>query len=221
MAVIFLIKILHDNRIELVDNHKKMTNTYKNQTCLRQALKNRLNTSKPNLATIMSQLLENQHILDDSPLIQSYINRDFLSTEQKEEITDLVVDQANNSYVSNYDYDIYRKRSDTQDQVISLLQQQLNNVTEKLDKLEKESKSQDIVSRLSRFENDNSDLQRDMSSLRLENKLLMDKINSKPSLCPIPEIDSVSYESIPESIPESIHMIKHRLDRIETYLFNE
>jgi len=217
MAVIFLIKILHDNRIELVDNHKKLTNTYKNQTCLRQALKNRLNTSKPNLATIMSQLLENQHILDDNPVIQSYINRDFLSTEQKEEITDLVVDQANNSYVSNYDYDIYKKKTDNQDQVISLLKKQLNDVVDKLDKLEMESKSQDIVSRLSKYENVNSDLQRDIVSLKSENRLLMDKINTTPSLCPIPEIDSVSYESI----PESIHMINHRLDRIEMYLFND
>jgi len=217
MAVIFLIKILHDNRIELVDNHKKLTNTYKNQTCLRQALKNRLNTSKPNLATIMSQLLENQHILDDNPVIQSYINRDFLSTEQKEEITDLVVDQANNSYVSNYDYDIYKKKTDNQDQVISLLKKQLNDVVDKLDKLEMERKSQDIVSRLSKYENVNSDLQRDIVSLKSENRLLMDKINTTPSLCPIPEIDSVSYESI----PESIHMINHRLDRIEMYLFND
>jgi len=190
MGVVLLIKILEDNRIELLDNHKRLTNTYKSQTSLRQAIKNRLNIPKNELSLLMTTLLSNQCVLDDNPVIQSYINKTFLSNDHQEEIADLVVDQANNSYVSNYDYDIYKKKTDNQDQVISLLQQQLNHVTEKLDKLERESKNQDIVSRFSNHEHNYdrsiTGLQRDISSLRSENKLLMDKLNSNPSLRPIP-----------------------------------
>ena len=78
MGVVLLIKILEDNRIELLDNHKRLTNTYKSQTSLRQAIKNRLNIPKNELSLLMTTLLSNQCVLDDNPVIQSYINKTFL-----------------------------------------------------------------------------------------------------------------------------------------------
>jgi len=230
MVVVFLIKILTDNRIELLDTHKKLTSTFKSQTTLRQAIKNRLNIPKKELSSLMNHLLTHENVTDDHPYIQGYINKPFLSTDHQEEIADLVNDQVNTSYVSNYDYDIYKKKTDTQDKVIDLLKKQLNDVVDKLDRLEKNNNNHDIVSRLSKYENDNSDLQRDMSSLRSENKLLMDKINSNPSLCPIPEIESISSDeqsiNIPitndtESINSKMIKINTRLDRIDRYLFHD
>jgi len=235
MAVIFLIKILDDNRIFLIDNHKKCTNTYKNQSCLRQAIKNRINVNKVELSSIMSQLLTSENILDDNPLIQSYINNKFISEKHTDEIVDLVEDQANNSYVSNYDYDIYKKKADTQDTIIKLLQDQLNHVNAKIDKLEQTSRNQDFSSRFSNYENNTensiTDLKRDIVSLRSENRLLMDKLNSNPTLKPIPEIDSISTESIQsiktpvtpdnESINSRMIKITTRLNRIDKYLFND
>ena len=223
MGVVLLIKIFDDNRIELLDNHKRITSTLKSQTTLRQCIKNRLNIPKKELSLLMSHLLTHESILDDHPLIQGYINKPFLSTDQQEEITELVEDQVNNSYVSNYDYDVYKKKADTQDQVINLLQKQLNQVTDKLDKLERESKNQNIQSRFSNTDNSITGLQRDIISLKSENRLLLDKITRNPSLRPIPELDSISSESVPdnESINSRMIKITTRLDRIDRYLFND
>ena len=230
MGVVLLIKILPDNRIELLDTHKKLTSTLKSQTTLRQAIKNRLNIPKKELSSIMSHLLTHENVTDDHPYIQGYINKPFLSTDHQAEITDLVNDQVNTSYVSNYDYDIYKKKADSQDQVIDLLQKQLNQVTDKLEQLERESKQHDIVSRFSNHENNYdksiTDLRRDIVHLKTENKLLMDKMDSNPSLCPIPEIDSISSDEQSvkpdnESINSKMIKINTRLDRIDRYLFND
>ncbi len=251
MGVVFLIKILPDNRIDLVDNHKHLTSTYKNQTCLRQALRNRTGLSGADLANVMTLLLQNGSITDENPLIQSYINGKMLPADKQAEITNLIEDQANSSFVSNYDYEIYKKKADTQDHVIKLLQDQLDQVTLKLEKLEEKTEDQTILSRISNYQNnaDHSitDLKREITSLRSENQFLIEKINKSaplpvineegptnppPDPTPDPTPDpktnndtistaTSSTSSSNDSINTRITVINNRLDRIETYLFSD
>lgn len=247
MGLVFLIKILADNRIDLVDNHKHLTSTYKNQTCLRQALRNRTGLSGADLANVMTILLKNGNIMDDNPLIQGYINGKLLPVEKQAEITNLIEDQANSSFVSNYDYEIYKKKADTQDHVIKLLQDQLDRVTKKLEKLEEHSQDQTILSRISNYQNNTdhsiTDLKREITSLRSENRLLTDKINKStplsvinedeptnpppdPTPDPNPNPETISSAtssttSSNDSINTRITIINNRLDRIETYLFSD
>ena len=230
MGLILLINILPDNRIDLTDNHRKLTNTYKNQSCLRQALKNRLGLKGLAMTNLMGQLLTNGSILDDNPLIFDYTQSNFISDDKQTEILDIIEDHHNPSYVSNYEYACYKKKTDNQDTIIELLQSQLDQLSNKLEILEKrDDESQSRIVKQHEFHDESiSNLRNDITSLRSQNKVLMDKV--RRNLKPIPEEPSNQGSLSSQgsqttlsnnSIITRVTLLTSRLDKIEQYLFRE